>query len=154
MQAHNPMTNLTFLFFFTSLLSLPLGAEPLELTKIVKPPEVGDGYKLPIKRQRLGLNEKNGRRFYIPLRLEGKRTVKITIWHGHDNSGDKALKWRLMDATGTTTFAQAIAKKEKPQSWTIRNISSLKPVLIIEDADTKFTGKNPGNGFSIAISQK
>ncbi|GAA5497418.1 hypothetical protein Rhal01_03614 [Rubritalea halochordaticola] len=130
-----------------------LYAEPLDPAIISKEPVTGAGYRLPIQKQGLGFNKKNGRIFYIPLRLDGHRNIKITIWHGHDNSGDKGFKWRLLDSTKGRELSRGFAKTEGPQSWVVRDITSLKPVLILEDADSRFKGKAPGNGFAISVSR-
>ena len=145
-----PMIRLTLLAAFCVS---AISAEPLDPAVISKPPEVGAGYRLPISKQGLGINAKNGRQFYIPLRLDGRRAIKVTIWHGHDNTGDGGLRWRLLDTAKNKEIAHGFTKSKKAKSWTIRDISSLKPVLIIEDADSKFSGKAPGNGFSIAVSR-
>lgn len=133
--------------------SLTLFAKELKLEELKKLPEVGAGYRLPIQKTKLEFTKENGRIFYIPLKLEGRRDIKITIWHGFDNTGDRGLRWRLVDATNIKEFDNGFTDVRDDKTWIIRGISTLKPILIIEDKDSKFTGKSPGNGFWVQVTR-
>ena len=116
-----------------------------------KEPNTGVAYALPIIKQNLGFNNTDGRKYQIPIRLSGKRAIKITINHGYDDSGDKGLSWRLVEPLTNKIIAKGFTKSKKDKSWTVKNIVSLNPLLIIEDKDTKMTGKSPGNGFALSV---
>lgn len=138
--------------FICSTIALASGYETVLDPKILAKPSGHGPYNLPIQKQSLGFNKTNGRIFHIPLNIAGKQTIKLTIWHGIDNSGDKKMTWRLMDGTGTRQIASGDAGSEKPQTWTINKITTLRAILILEDADSKFSGKAAGNGFSFAVT--
>ena len=101
--------------------------------------------------QDLAFNEANGRRFLIPLNLRGKTRVKIRIIGGHDNTGDGGLNWKLVDSTQKEIYGSGFTGAEKAKGWVVKDIGTFRPILIIEDLDTKFVGKLPGNKFRLAV---
>ena len=133
----------------TSLFAL---GEPLRLDKIKQEePAIGDAYTPPILKTKLKFSKENGRRFVIPIRLKGKRSIKLTIWHGFDNTTDRGMTWQLLDSVSKKEIAKGMSKAKKSKKWTIESIPNLNVLLILEDKDTKFTGKDAGNGFYVAV---
>ena len=142
-----PIVILTNIFSIISAFS----ADVLD-PKVISQPTGHGPYLVPIQMQRLGFNKTNGKIFYIPLSISGKRSLNITIGHGYDNSGDKKMSWRLIDPITNKTIASGDAGKEGNQTWTVNKITSLRPTLILEDADSKFDGKAAGNGFFLQVN--
>jgi len=132
--------------------SIGFCGEPLDMAKITKPPEIGAELTLPIARQTLRFSEQNGRIFYIPIALNGKTSFRFAIAGGADNSMDGGMTWRVMDSTLKTTLKSGQARTKKRIGWTVTGIRSSTVVLVLEDKDTKFTGKSPGNDFDILVN--
>lgn len=141
-----------FVFFWLVILTPISIAEDLHLEKIKLPPELGSEIELPISKQSLSFTPENGRIFYIPIALNGKQKIKITISNAQDNTGDKGFTWRLVDSTLKEEFGSSLAKRKKAQSWIVDDIRSSSAVLILEDKNTKFDGKYPGNRFELRVS--
>ena len=140
-----------------SLIALFLGTNSilsdtkLDREVIAKKPKEGVVYALPINKQKLGFTRTNGSRYNIPIQISEGKAIKITIEHGYDDSGDNGMTWRLVDAISKRTLAKGFTKSKKSQSWIIQRITSSNPILILEDRDSNFAGRHPGNGFTISV---
>ena len=100
------------------------------------------------------ISKKRGRTqefmFTLPKEIKGKNSLQIGIYGGADDSGDKGVTFNIRNKNGKkllTGFSNA-----KAWEW-----FSLEPkdnrefILTIEDSDTKFIGKYPGNGGMVKV---
>ena len=88
--------------------------------------------------------------FVLPTEIESKGMLKIGIYGGADDSGDGGVSFHIHNKNGKkilTGFSNA-----KGWEW-----FSLEPkdvrefILTIEDSDTSFIGKYPGNGGQVKV---
>ena len=126
-------------------------AEEANLEKLKKPPKVGDALQLPLAKLSLKFSKENGRIYYLPFSLKGRTKLRVTIVNGNDNTGDGGVTWRLMDSQMKDSFGADTAKKKKGQSWVVSGIRSSNVILVLEDKDTNFSGKYPGNRIDVAV---
>ena len=140
------------LLAYSSFASFGADKAGLDQAKLAAKPKIGDGLVPPIHRQAFVFNEANGRTIYLPLALSGRSKIKLTIYGGADDTGDKGLTWKLMDSGLETVLASGFARATKAKSFLVKDIRTTNPVLVIEDLDTRFSGKKPGNGFAVAVS--
>ncbi|WP_367872120.1 hypothetical protein [Luteolibacter sp. Populi] len=127
--------------------------EPLDERIIRKAPEGGVTYPLPIKMAGLSFSATHGRKFVIPLRLSHRDNLQIRIRHGFDNSKDGGMKWELRKALDGKKLDAGFADEEGDYTVTVRNIPVRDIELVLTDDDTSFTGRDPGNGFKLSVSE-
>jgi hypothetical protein len=98
------------------------------------------------------VSDEETRTLRFPIRLPETTTracaLRIGIYHGYDNYGDKGLKFRLIDAEGNELMTGFTNSKNWQWFETILGVSK-QPILFLEDHDTNFTGKYPGNGGAV-----
>lgn len=73
----------------------------------------------------------------------------ISIHQGADDTGDKAMHWRVVDENGNQMGA-GFANKPDWQTWKVR-ITGSRPQLVREDKDTSSEAPNPGNGVMLRV---
>jgi len=109
-------------------------------------------FETVLAEQPFSIGDEGSRILRFPIKLP--RTVppgcalRIGIHHGNDDSGDKGLRFRLVDAEGNELAAGFV--KSKRWEWFETPLGTeQKRVLFLEDSDTKFAGKYPGNGGAV-----
>jgi glycerophosphoryl diester phosphodiesterase len=100
------------------------------------------------------INKKNGRTqefvFVLPKGIKCQDTIKIGIYGGSDDSGDKGVTFNLSNENGKKLLSGF--SNSTPWEWfTLNPKGNKKLILTIEDMDTKFTGKHPGNGGMVKV---
>ena len=86
----------------------------------------------------------------VPRTYKGNVEARIYVRHSADDSGDKGMTYRILKKK-----EQLQAGSMKSKDWTIIPLDvkqGQKYTFILEDLDTKFTGKYPGNGGEIKIT--
>jgi hypothetical protein len=93
------------------------------------------------------------RRIEVPLYIppkEGKRAiVHAAIEHGYDDSGDRGAYLSLLASTNGAEMGRVFSKT-KGYTWLNATVKPGRYLLVVEDEDTSFEGKNPGNCGMIA----
>jgi hypothetical protein len=101
------------------------------------------------------IEKESERRLEFPMMIEdyGVRTVllKVGVGHAADNAGDDGLWIYLLDAE------QKILEKKFSKSEGVEWLASKVRqgqmyTVVLEDSDTAFTGKYPGNGGNIQMA--
>jgi len=100
------------------------------------------------------INKKNGRvkefRFKLPREIKYNSRLQIGIYGGEDDSGDRGVTFYVYDKNKKNLlsgFSNASGWK-----WFSLNPKNSKEfILRIEDIDTKFIGKHPGNGGLVKV---
>jgi glycerophosphoryl diester phosphodiesterase len=83
--------------------------------------------------------------------IQKNSIIKIGIYHGADNTGDKGLYVKIKNLKETTTLMQGFSDSTGWKWFSFNNASSKSFKVIIEDLDTKLEGKYPGNAGKIKI---
>jgi hypothetical protein len=89
-------------------------------------------------------------RFTLPKEIKCKDTLKIGIYGGSDDSGYEGVSFQISNKNGKNMLTGF--SNTKGWEW-----FSLEPkdvrefILTIEDSDTRFTGKYPGNGGLVKV---
>ena len=118
----------------------------------LKPGDSQSEHQLPIQMQSLFFDKVNGRKLTLPFRLEeGFTSIEINIGRGWDESGDQRMTWKLTDRVGGKVVQSGFSDKQEVLSWRIDNLDGKQFVLTLEDSDTLFEGKLPGNAFDVGI---
>ena len=98
------------------------------------------------------VRDEESRTLRLPIRLPQTITqdcaLRIGVYHGYDDSGDKGLKFRLIDTEGNELINGFTKSKNWQWFETTLGVSK-EAILFLEDHDTKFTGKYPGNGGAV-----
>ncbi|CAA6800359.1 MAG: Unknown protein [uncultured Sulfurovum sp.] len=111
-------------------------------------------YKVLLEETKFSIKNKTQRTqsftFEIKEKLKKNTYINIGIYNGHDNSGDNGLNFKVENQNGKWLMANF--SKKKDWEWFRINIkNNQKLILTIEDNDTSFKGKFPGNGGLIKI---
>ena len=100
------------------------------------------------------INKKNGRNkefiFVLPKDIKCQDTIKIGIYGGSDDSGDKGVTFTLSNENGKKLLS-GFSNSTAWEWFTLNPKGNKIFILTIEDMDTKFTGKYPGNGGMVKV---
>ncbi len=77
--------------------------------------------------------------------------IKIGIYHGADNTGDKGLYFKIKNLKENTTLMQGFSNGSRWQWFSFNYISDKPFKITIEDLDTRFDDKYPGNAGKIKV---
>ena len=98
------------------------------------------------------INSEKTRTLPFSIKLPKKRNkndvLRIGIYHGYDDSGDKGVNFRLLDEEENLLMADS-AKSKNWQWFEVVIGKNIELILYIEDYDTKLTGRYPGNCGSV-----
>ena len=87
----------------------------------------------------------------IPPKIRKEDYVKLGIYHGADNSGDKGVSFKVKNLRGYTLL-EGFSRSKTWEWFTLKNISSSRVFnIFMEDNDTIFTGKHPGNKGKLKV---
>lgn len=133
-----------------SVATLPVGAV-MDSRAILGPKEL-EGKKVVLKRERFTITREDERTLRYSLRLpklgSGPVELHIGINHGADDTGDRGLDYRVEGPSGDVV--KRGFTRSKDTFWVILDVkSSSQWTLVIEDLDTRLTGKTPGNGGTV-----
>ncbi|CAA6813215.1 MAG: Unknown protein [uncultured Sulfurovum sp.] len=111
-------------------------------------------YQVLLEETKFSIRNKNQRTqtftFEIKEKLKKNHYINVGIYNGHDNTGDNGLNFKIENQNGKWLMANF--SKKKDWEWFRINIkNNQKLILTIEDADTSFKGKFPGNGGLIKV---
>ena len=100
------------------------------------------------------INKRNGRSkefvFVLPKDTKCQDTIKIGIYGGSDDSGDRGVTFHLSNKNGKKLLS-GFSNSTAWEWFTLNPKGNKKLILTIEDMDTKFIGKYPGNGGIIKV---
>jgi len=87
----------------------------------------------------------------LPAVAGRREGLRIGVHHGHDDSGDGAVRFRLLGEGDAVLFEGAA--RSKGWEWFEAPVGErARVVLSIEDADTKLSGRHPGNVATVAAA--
>ncbi len=87
----------------------------------------------------------------FPNNIQKNSTIKVGIYHGADNTGDKGIYFKIKNLKETTTMMHGFSDSAGWQWFSFNNTSYKSFKIIIEDLDTNLSGKYPGNAGKIKI---
>ena len=100
------------------------------------------------------INKKYGRvnefRFVLPKEIKCDTQLQIGIYGGEDDSGDKGVTFYLYDKNGKNLLS-GFSNASGWEWFSLNPKNSREFILKIEDSDTKFIGKHPGNGGLVKV---
>lgn len=100
------------------------------------------------------IGKESERRLVFPVTVDGygarAALLKIGVGHGADNAGDDGLWCYLLDAEETVLEKQFF-KTTNVEWMTCKVQQGQTYTVVLEDIDTAFGGKHPGNGGNIQI---
>ncbi len=120
-----------------------------------KKPLILNEEKFPIQNLTLAFNQKNSREIRIPLRLSGKRDVKITIEvdrYRYTDLPKRGISCKLVDANGKKYGEQVDIYRSNGIIVTIKDITSISPVLVIEDKNSTLFSDGKEYEFSVSVT--
>lgn len=106
-----------------------------------------------LKEQHFSFNKYRGRKQVYQLsdrKVPSGSVLRIGIHHGYDDTGDKGVTFALVDSNNHTVLS-AFSDYQVWQWFDIPFTSINGLTLIVEDQDTSFKGKHPGNGGKVKV---
>ena len=88
--------------------------------------------------------------FFLPKKINSNNSIKVGVYGGADNSGDKGITFRVETKNKELLFS-GFSNAKGWEWFEFSNLNTRELILILEDYDTKFTGKNPGNTGKIKV---
>lgn len=88
--------------------------------------------------------------FFLPKLLHSKDSIKIGIYGGADNSGDRGVTFRVLNEKGELLYS-GFSKALKWEWFNIHTLNGEELRLIIEDFDTTLKGKKAGNRGMVKV---
>ena len=88
--------------------------------------------------------------FSLPKILKCSDTLQIGIFDGKDNSGDNGVTFRIENQEGKIILS-GFSNSSSWEWFVLKPKQNRNFTLIIEDIDTSFTGKYPGNGGKVKV---
>jgi len=89
-------------------------------------------------------------RFALPKEIKSNARLQIGIYGGKDDTGDKGITFYVYDKNGKNLLS-AFSNTSGWEWFSLNPKNSREFILKIEDIDTKFTGKHPGNGGLVKV---
>ena len=115
---------------------------------------VSGNFTTLLSESRFSISKKTGRvksfTFVIPKEIKCGDSLKIGISGGLDNTGDRGVTFNVTNENGK----ELISGFSNTKGWewfTLNPRNSRKFILTIEDRDTNFSGKYPGNDGMVKV---
>lgn len=105
--------------------------------------------------EKFSINRQTGREIVLPLdilKTDVKDTILIGVFNGSDDSGNKGLNIKF--STDDNKYLFAAFSDNAYWQWyevQLHDVNTTKYKIILEDFDTSFLGKHPGNGGRIKV---
>jgi len=100
------------------------------------------------------INKKSGRvkvfRLGLPKEIKCNARLKIGIYGGKDDTGDKGVTFCVYDKNGKNLLT-GFSNTSGWEWFSLNPENSRELILKIEDIDTKFTGEHSGNGGLVKV---
>lgn len=97
-----------------------------------------------------GKNRRKEFLFFLPKKINSNNSIKIGVYGGSDDSGDKGITFRV-ETKNKELLLSGFSNAKGWEWFELSNLNTRELVLILEDYDTKFTGKHPGNSGKIKV---
>jgi len=88
--------------------------------------------------------------FFLPQKTKNNGIIKIGIYGGDDNSGDRGLNFRIINKKGKL-LASGFSNAKLWEWFSLDVLLEKELFLVLEDYDTDLEGKYPGNGGMVKI---
>ncbi|MCA9321233.1 MAG: hypothetical protein KDB53_10890 [Planctomycetes bacterium] len=126
-----------------------------DLASDVAPADLELEFRTLIPETDFAIREQGTRSLRFPISVPelpgAKCRLRVGIEHGYDDTGDRSVRYRILDGTGQ----QLTAGSSRARGWQWFELPSYAPAgltLLVEDEDTDLSGKHPGNAGRIKVS--
>ncbi|MEM7165572.1 MAG: glycerophosphodiester phosphodiesterase family protein [Planctomycetota bacterium] len=119
------------------------------------PPPAGVRFRTVVAETDFVISQSAGRTVEFPISLPDTRgsgfKLRVGIEHGYDDTGDKGVRFRLRGEPEKDLLREF--SKAKGWRWFELPLESLSDLtLVVEDEDTKLSGRHPGNRGRVKVT--
>jgi hypothetical protein len=126
--------------------------DEFDLTKDADPEAATWRFTTVLREEHFVIRDQASRTLSYPVALPGEvsqgSSLRVGIYHGYDDAGDKGLRFRLADKRGAELLA-GFAATDGWQWFEVPLGTNTGLTLYLEDFDTEFSGEHPGNGGAV-----